>query len=228
MSIDLWNKRWQALEIACKKNGATDRWDKGKRNPMRMLIGPPADEQSILQMERKLSRELPRSFRNVIGKYSADVDIAWQLRASSARLPKEFDGIFSGEVRWSLLSLPDLFKHYNEWITVCFFRTNDPYDSIWHNKFPILNLADGDMIGIETGENRNGAVIYLSHEDGEGHGYVLGNDFEDYIDRLSLIGGVGAEDYQWLPFTSSKTTGIDPYSEAGQKWREWFGLEFPN
>jgi hypothetical protein len=32
----------------------------------------------------------------------------------------------------------------------------------------------------------------------------LGNDFEDYIDKFSLIGGVGVEDWQWLPFTSSK------------------------
>jgi hypothetical protein len=30
MSVDQWNKRWEALEIACKKNGSSDRWDVGK------------------------------------------------------------------------------------------------------------------------------------------------------------------------------------------------------
>lgn len=228
MSTDRWNERWQALEAACNANASTGRWQKGRKKPMRLVIGPPADAQAIQQVESGIGNPLPSSFRHVIETYSAFVDIEWQLRDhEDPTLPKELEGIFAGEIRWSLRDLPELVRTYEGWIAECFSNPDDRYDSVWHHKFPILSVMNGDMIGIETGGERKGAVVYLSHDDGEGHGYVLGTDFEDYVDRLSLVGGVGAEDWQWLPFTSSKTSGIEPDSPAATRWREWFGLRLP-
>lgn len=73
---------------------------------------------------------------------------------------------------------------------------------------------------------QEGSVVYLSHEEGDLHGTVLGNDFADFIDRWSLIGFVGAEDWQLENFIHSKTNGLDPYGENAKAWREWFGLPF--
>ncbi len=54
---------------------------------------------------------------------------------------------------------------------------NDYWDGPWHNKFPVLEVANGDMLGIDLGEQP--AVVYLSHEgDDSVHGYWLGSDLK--------------------------------------------------
>jgi cell wall assembly regulator SMI1 len=192
---------------------------------MRCIVGPPADNGAIAEIEKRLGAPLPESLRQVIAQYSSSVDIAWQLReGDKAPLPPEFRGIFAGEIRWDLAELPDLIAEHAEWVSTCFNDPDDSYNAVWHNKFPIMHVGTGDMIGIETGRSHTGAVVFLSHDDGEGHGYILGTNFEDYIDRLSRIGGVGAEDWQWVRFTSSKTSGLEPDWPLSKRWRTWFGL----
>jgi len=48
-----------------------------------------------------------------------------------------------------------------------------------------MNVGDGDRIAIHLSENAHGKVIYLAcHFDDEaGHGYLLGENFSDFIDR---------------------------------------------
>jgi hypothetical protein len=52
----------------------------------------------------------------------------------------------------------------------------------------------------------------------------LGRDFEDYIDRLSRLGCVGAEDWQWAPFVEDAYSGLLPDGPAAIRWRDWLGL----
>ena len=68
-------------------------------------------------------------------------------------------------------------------------------------------------------------MVYLSHDDGEGHGFRLGDNFADFIDRWTLLGCPGAEDWQMLPFIHSSTSGIDPWCENARRWRQCSGLE---
>ncbi len=56
------------------------------------------------------------------------------------------------------------------------------------------------------------------------HGYKLGRDFTDFIDRWSSLVCPGAEDWQMKPFVDSPTGEIDPDSANAQAWREWFNL----
>jgi hypothetical protein len=120
--------------------------------------------------------------------------------------------------------LPELVETHRGWVSECFSDPANAYDAVWHRKLPIMSVGNGDMIGIELGGAQAGAVVYLSHDDGEGHGYLLGEDFEDYVDRLGRLGGVGAEDWQWLRFTSARTSGLEPDSPRAARWRSWLGL----
>src|SRR5260370_274266 len=66
-------------------------------------------------------------------------------------------------------------------------------------------------------------VVFLSHDGSERHGSWLGRDFEDYVDRLSRLGCVGAEDWQWAPFVEDARSGLMPGGPAACRWRGWVG-----
>src|SRR5262249_3181649 len=92
------------------------------------------------------------------------------------------------------------------------------------DKLAILEVGTGDMLGIELGVPGAEPVVFLSHDGSEQHGYWLGRDFEDYIDRLTQLGCVGAEDWQWAPFVQDDRSGLHPEGPVAGRWRSWFGL----
>jgi hypothetical protein len=156
--------------------------------------------------------------------YSAQIRIEWQLRGKP-EMPTAFREIFAGECRWDLALLPVLEERYHDWLKA-FPLVNDKYDGPWHNKFPVLEVGNGDMLAIDVSAPNQQPVVYLSHEgDDSLHGFWLGRDFEDYVDRLSLLGCVGAEDWQLLPFVSGSRSSLETDSTNARHWRTWFGLE---
>jgi hypothetical protein len=184
-------------------------------------------------MERTLGRAIPSSFRKVLLEYSARVCIEWAL-PDDMRPPEPFRDVWSGECRWDLKSLPELQNTHRKWIEGCFTGKQPPdwekpshlieYDLVWHGKFAFLEIGNGDMIAIDIARAGDQPVVYLSHEDGSKHGYWLGRDFEDYVDRLSLLGCVGSEDSQLAPFLSGPHSLLDTDGPNARQWREWFGL----
>ncbi len=105
----------------------------------------------------------------------------------------------------------------------CFPNPDDPYDRVWHQKLGWYTVSNGDSIGFDTEGGRE-SVVYLSHEDGDGHGYVLGASFIDYMDRSTRLACVGAEDWQWIMFCPTASAGLDADGVPAQRWREWLGL----
>ncbi len=105
-----------------------------------------------------------------------------------------------------------------------FPNIHDPYDCVWHDKLGIHVVANGDVLALDLQQNP-APLVYLSHDDGQGHGYVLGREFEDAMDRWMPLGCVGPEDWQWLPFVTSRDSGIEPDGENAIRWREWFGID---
>ena len=57
-----------------------------------------------------------------------------------------------------------------------------------NTKLGFMNVPNGDVIAFDMKESEiNPSVVYLSHDDGEGHGYILGKDFNSYLDAQSGI-----------------------------------------
>lgn len=210
--------RWAAIRAACERHGASDRWLQGKGRSPKFDIGRPASESDVRAIEQTIDRGLPLSFRNVLLEYSSSVDVAWQLPDA---IEPPFRGIFSGECRWSLQSLPSLLESHRSWLKECFNDPSNPYAAVWHDKLPFLQVGNGDFVTIDLS---NDTVVYLSHDDGEGHGFRLGADFEDYVDRSCRLGCVGTEDWQWIHFTTGSESFLLPDSENGKSWQRWFGL----
>ncbi len=222
--MSAWPERWEALRRACDVHAATGHWLASSDELPRFEIGPPASMKEVSDMEARLGCQIPRSLRRVFLDYSARVRIDWRLPESSVR-PEVFRHVWAGECRWDMESLPELFDIYRDCLGV-FSYPDDYWDGPWQNKFPVLEVMNGDMLGIDIGEEQ--PVVYLSHEgDDSVHGYWLGKDFEDYVDRLSLLGCVGSEDWQLKPFVSGPRSLLETEGANARNWREWFGLQLP-
>ena len=154
-------------------------------------------------------------------EFSAHFELTWFLPDGAVSPFKE---IFCGTVSWSLDRVLELDAAKQRWIDEVFPNENDAYDRVWHHKLAVSEVGNGDYLALDL-KKPNAPLTYLSHDDGEGHGYVLGVSFEDAVDRWLRLGGVGAEDWQWLPFVSGPDSGLDPEGANAMRWRSWFGID---
>ena len=209
-----WQSRWEHALAACQRLG-------GDVHPLE--IGPPATEPEVLAVERELGYRLPTSFRSVLTSFARRVSFAWFL-PSHLQLPTAFHDIFSGQCAWDLEQL--LVYEYDRrgWVNQVFPNPDDPYDRVWHHTFAFMPVPNGDYLTIDLQAGEDGPVVYASHDDGGGHGYKLGANFIDCIDRWTQLGCPGGEDWQILPFLESPTSYINPTSENGREWQAFFGI----
>jgi SMI1 / KNR4 family (SUKH-1) len=214
MDCDLWITRWEQALQACRRLGGDAR---------ELSIGQPATEQAVVAVEKELKLALPSSLRQTLIGFAAEVEFRWFLPKGIA-LPEPLRGIFSGECSWSLSRLVELEQSRKDWVEICFPNVEDEYDLVWHNKLAFLPVSNGDLLALDL-SLPSAPVIYLSHDDGLGHGYKLGADFADFIDRWTRLGCPGAEDWQMIPFAKSPASLIDPDCENGLLWRSLFGLQ---
>ncbi|MCG2613716.1 SMI1/KNR4 family protein [Terrimonas sp. NA20] len=188
-----------------------------------LIFAPPAEEQEVAIVEEMLKLQIPDDFRAILRSLSAKVQCTWVL-PDDFTLPNEFRGLFCGNMNWGLDSLKELNDNKDGWIREVFPNPGDSYDKIWHNKFVFQEVGNGDFLSIDLSPENTGKIIYLSHDDGEGHGYTMANSFTEFLARWVQIGCVGAEDWQWLPFVESKSSGIDPECPNAILWRKMIGL----
>ncbi len=213
MSVfDTWKSSWEASLESCRRRG-------GKTNPLK--VSRPSSARELVRIENTLGHPLPTSLAEFFRAHSSEVFFTWHLPTDL--IVPEFDGIFCGGLEVSLDSLPELLEGHRGWVNECFPRLDDPYDGVWHNKLSIQAVGNGDELAIDLAAP-DGPVVYLSHDEGQGHGYQLGQNFLDFVDRWSKLGCVGAEDWQWLHFVSSPTSGLEPNAPRSLQWRSWFGL----
>lgn len=209
-----WVSRWQAALDACERKG-------GKQG--KISIGPPATLEGVIEVEGAFGQPLPPSFRKVLLDFSAEVEVNWWFR-DDIQPPEPYQEIFCGDCTWSLARMSDIAHWYQEWLKV--LDINNPYDRVWYGKLAFAEVGNGDNLAFDAERAEDAPVIYLSHDGGKGHGHRLGDNFIDFVERYSLLGCPGYEDWQMMPFLPDATSGLDAYGVNAQKWREWFGLDF--
>jgi hypothetical protein len=190
-----------------------------------VIIEEPANLEKIIETERMLGVKFPKSFKKVIQEFSGNFSIRWFL-PDEMEPPHEFRGIFSGTPHWGL----DLIESFEEgrkgWIEHVFKDPDNEYDAVWHDKLAFAEVGNGDYLAFDMKASGDDApIVYLSHDDGEGHGYEIANNFIELIDHWSRVAFVGCEDWQWVPFTKGAESGIIPDGEAAVRFREWLQLD---
>lgn len=188
-------------------------------------IATPANMEEIEAVEKELGMRLPEQLRDFFLNYSASCEFSAWL-PDEFELPEELDEIFSAIFLISLDEIVNAEDSRKEWVKACFSDADDEYDAVWYNKLGLMTVGNGDVIALDIGVDKtNPPVVYLSHDDGEGHGYILGKDFETYFQNLLMVGACGNEDWQMLPFCEDEQSGIDANCENAKEYRNIIGLQ---
>ena len=200
--------RWQETLKAVSRIG-------GRADPLR--VEPPATLDDVLALEQRLGISLPAALRDVLLTFSRRVEFCWFL-PEDYQVSEELSEIFRGGCNWSVESLAQCHEAKQGWIREVFPDRNNEYDAVWHGKLAFQEVGNGDYLAIDVGADAPNSVIYLSHDDGEGHGRRLGADFQDFLLRWSRLGCVGAEDWQWMPFAPAGGY-LDPNCDLARSFR---------
>ena len=188
-----------------------------------LVFEPPASDDDLGSLESELGVQLPPIFRALLQKYSRHVEFRW-FSPNEVDFPKPFQSNFGGDLHWSVEFTKQFDADKNSWISEVFSNPEDPYDSIWHNKLAFFGVGNGDYLALDLSPERYEEVVYLSHDDGEGHGYTLAQNVMDLLSRWVPVACTGGEDWQWLPFTNSRQSPIDPDGAEAGRWRWILGI----
>jgi SMI1 / KNR4 family (SUKH-1) len=189
-----------------------------------LVFRQPASEAELVEVERQLQIELPSSLRGVLAFVSAHVEFRW-FAPKDKRFPEPFHQNFSGDIHWSLPLLVQYALDKQQWIETVFKNPHHPYDRVWHDKLAFHEVGNGDYLAIDLDPSSQGRVVYLSHDDGQGHGHVLAASFAQLLEGWAPLGCPGAEDWQWMPFTDNLTGPINPTGTNARQWRELLQLD---
>ncbi|MCI6733092.1 MAG: SMI1/KNR4 family protein [Lachnospiraceae bacterium] len=186
-----------------------------------------ATEAMVLNLEKELQVKLPGPVRSFFTDYTAGAEMRVFLPDEFCdKLPGEFEEIFSACFILSINEMKEAEISRRFWIETCFADEENEYDRVWYNKLGLMTVETGDIIALDIGADpENPPVVYLSHDGGEAHGYVLGKDFESYILNLVKAGACGQEDWQMMPFMEDKESGIDPDCENAEAFRRIIGFD---
>jgi len=188
-----------------------------------LIAMPPADLRQVAELESAVGTRLPDAFRDVLLKVSARVEFRWF--AGDRTFAPPFHQNFSGDLHWSVDLTAQVETERKSWCSEVFSNTGDSYNAVWHDKLAFYEIGNGDLIAFDLAGDKYGQVVYLSHDDGKGHGYVLAQDFRDLLARWLPLGCTGGEDWQWLPFTVGPNSGLQPYAEPAMTWRRVLGID---
>jgi cell wall assembly regulator SMI1 len=184
-----------------------------------LIFEAPVSFDDIYVIEQQLNYKIPDDFKNALLTLSSHCEFKWFL-PDNFQLPNELKQIFSGELHWGIDFILDFNESKDGWIKEVFPAPENEYDRIWHNKFVFQEVGNGDYISVDLSPETYGKVIYLSHDDGEGHGYIMANSFSELLNNWTQLGCVGGEDWQWLPFCEDTKSGIDPTCANALLWRQ--------
>lgn len=191
-----------------------------------LVIGPPATERDVARVESALGMGIPGSFRKALTEFSANVDLRWQF-PESTDLCEDLREIAWGMLSWSLDAIAATYEAYQGWLDP-FSDPNDPYDRVWHSRFPVLQVGNGDFVAIALNGDEAGAVIYLDHEGSSFHGSRLAENFEDFLDRYIALGCAGPDGWTLEVFVGDPDLGLQTDCPHARLWRSYlYGEDAP-
>ncbi|PFX65890.1 hypothetical protein COL39_30825 [Bacillus cereus] len=177
------------------------------------VVEKSATEEEIKLTEQQLGYPLPISFKEVLVKFSKQVELRWSF-PDELSIPAEFDDIFAGELCWNLDSIEDLAE-----VADSLKDVGDNYGENLRQKLAFYTVPNGDYLALDlNSNNEDAAVVYWDHEE-DSVTYVADN-FIEFIEKFTDLHLIGAEIWQWETLIDSK--GINTDSEIAQKWKKLF------
>jgi cell wall assembly regulator SMI1 len=165
------------------------------------VFKPPATEQEVLALEHDLGVLLPQDLCRTLLMISHHVEFRW-FAPDAVRFPAPFACNFSGDLHLSLELLRQFERDRLSWIETDFLDKDNAYNVVWHDKLAFREVGNGDYITIDLSPQRAGAVCYLSHDDGEGHGRILAPSVSAFLTRWVIASvpwrrGLAMDAFPW-------------------------------
>ena len=202
-----WVARWTNALAACHRWG-------GEAEPLR--LGRPLKERLIARHDRKAHMTLPAALRSFFQNAAGSVNFSWRC---PGRTLDFYDGQQivnpTGRLHLRLKDVTPVVQ-LNGWDPEALGEDADGMRAFLENAIAFMPAGDDDHLVIDM---RDGQVKYLSRNDPDAMGAVLGPDFETFMDAWSRLGCVGPEMQQLRPFLGPE--GLDPESVNGRSFREW-------
>jgi cell wall assembly regulator SMI1 len=190
-----------------------------------LIFEPPCNLAEIQTVEEALGFVLPPSFRETLLTISAHIEFRW-FAPDDIEFPEPFSSIFSGDLHWSIHLIKQFNDDKNSWVKEVFPDVTNSYDAVWHNKLAFYEVGNGDYLTIDLNPESYEQIVYLSHDDGEGHGHVIAENFQELIRRWVPLACPGGEAWQWLPFANDLTTPIDPTCPNAKTWSKLLQVNY--
>jgi hypothetical protein len=204
-----WIERWERAIDAARALGATT---------YRLSIDRPATRDEVAAVEESLGSPIPLQFRRTLLEFSRRVEFFWFL-PDGVTPPQGLTGVFYGSANWDVENLVQPYQEVS-WLATNAFMEGTPEHELWKDKFPFHLIACGNFIAIDTSSPQQ-QVVFLNHELDDDHGYRLGADFFDFMDRWTQL---GCPDEVWQPFVPDPLRFIDLSADGAKAWQRWFGL----
>ncbi|MNO27283.1 SMI1 / KNR4 family protein [compost metagenome] len=188
--MNAWKRQWQELIQALEQKGADTQFS----------AGPPAAESGLHEMESRLGIRLPQELRSLLKEGAGNVYVYWSL-PDTAVLPFEV----SGELGWDVDQLD-------------FFASTGEEDAGEQQRYLSFHPAgNGDELLLDLHSASGTAVVHWAHETAEY--LLLAPSVTEFIDKITVLGCVGAEEWQYPEFCSE--AGLDPEKPGSRQWRAW-------
>jgi hypothetical protein len=153
-------------------------------------------------------------------EFSRQVDFFWFLPRHVCP-PEPLETVFCGACSWDVGRLAAIYQEAR-WLASNAFVEDTPDERLWQDKLPFHDIASGDFVAIDVSSTEPQPIVYLSHELAFSHGYVLGADFIDFMDRWTTIGC--PDDDIWTLFFPERRGYIDLDHPHVALWCNWFGI----
>ncbi|MEQ9501566.1 MAG: hypothetical protein RIT81_32145 [Deltaproteobacteria bacterium] len=176
-------------------------------------VGALATPGDLSEIERAVGKKMPAEIRHFALNVAAKVSFHWSLDDEHSDLDPSL--VPWGEFSFDLSEIPELEKGRRSWVDTVFPDSNSPSDAVWHNKTAFQAVGNGDLLALDHDER----VVYLSHEDGLGHGVIFAPSFMSYVAAGLELAFPGPEDDFLLMFYSKAKSCIDPDGVPGLAWR---------
>ena len=210
-----WTARWTHALGICYFYGC-------EIEPLR--IGHPAKKRHIARLEKKRKMQLPTPLRAFFLNVGKSVSFSWQnpnwtLDFNDGEHIENPGGRLQIQLR-NIIPVTQLEgwnpETWSKEEVSALGENADEIRALLENAIAFMPVGNGDHLVIDT---RDDAVRYLSHDDPEAMGMILGRSFDDFMDAWSRLGCIGPEIWQLQFFLGP--FGLDPESVNSQAFQVW-------
>ncbi|TWU09521.1 hypothetical protein CA54_47630 [Symmachiella macrocystis] len=212
---DTWVKDWEtARDLLVAKGGRVVHFE----------VAPPATAKEVLEVEKTIGKPLPASFKRVVTQFSKEVNIHVRSVDKSI-IPQTLRTLFFRGEMFLIWSLEEVVYLEQERQTMLERSEGERLLDPWRHVCILQTCANGDDLVFDESSCCPEAIRFLSIKHAKGNGYLLAENFEDLIHRMTLLALPGYDDNCWLPFAKDSTSMLDPHCENARIWREWLGFQ---